>query len=115
MTGSLELVALCDEIVGWLRSYFHKLEISEETLALDLIHEVGPDGHFIDTAHTLRHVRDDWRPTLLDRFSYHRWAELGSTTLEQRAKAKVQEIITSHRVEPLATEVQAALQAVINR
>jgi trimethylamine--corrinoid protein Co-methyltransferase len=43
MTGSLELVAFCDEIISWLRRYLRKLEISEETLALDLIHEVGPE------------------------------------------------------------------------
>jgi len=58
MTGSLELVVFCDEMVGWLRRYLRKLDISEETLALDLIHEVGPDGHFLETEHTLRHVRE---------------------------------------------------------
>jgi trimethylamine--corrinoid protein Co-methyltransferase len=105
MTGSLELVAFCDEIIGWLRRYLRKLEISEETLALDLIHEVGPDGHFIETRHTLRHVREDWRPTLLDRFSYHRWAAEGATPLQGRANHKVREIIENHRAEPLPEDV----------
>jgi trimethylamine--corrinoid protein Co-methyltransferase len=113
MTGSLELVAFCDEIIGWLRRYLRKLEISEETLALDLIHEIGPDGHFIETRHTLRHVREDWRPTLLDRFSYHRWAAEGATTLQGRANHKVREIIENHRAEPLPEDVIKEIEAVV--
>jgi len=114
MTGSLELVAFCDELIGWLRRYLRKVEINEETLALDLIHEIAPDGHFMETAHTLRHVREDWRPTLLDRQSYHRWADAGATTLQQRANQKVREIIESHRAETLPGAVLKALDAVIN-
>jgi trimethylamine--corrinoid protein Co-methyltransferase len=113
MTGSLELTAFCDEVIGWLRRYMRKLEISEDTLALDVIHEVGPDGHFLDTAHTLRHVRDDWTPTLFDRNAFFRWAEQGSTTLQQRANEKVQAIIENHRAEPLPEDVKSALHAVI--
>ena len=115
MTGSLELVAFCDEIIGWLRRYLRKVEISEETLALDLIHEIGPDGHFVETRHTLRHVREDWRPTLFDRFNYHRWAAEGATTLQRRANQKVREIIEKHRAEPLPKDVVESIQAVIGK
>ena len=113
MTGSLELVVLCDEIIGWLRRYLRKLEISEETLALDLIHEVGPDGHFVEAKHTLRHVREDWLPTVSDRCAYHRWAAEGETTLQQRANQKVRQIIESHRAEPLSEDVVETIQAII--
>jgi trimethylamine--corrinoid protein Co-methyltransferase len=113
MTGSLELVALSDEIVGWLRRYLRKLEISEETLALDLIHEIGPDGHFVETKHTLRHVREDWIPTLMDRYNYQRWAANGATTLQQRANQKVRDILESHRAEPLPRDVAAAVEAIV--
>jgi len=105
MTGSLELLAFCDELIGWLRRYLRKLEISEETLALDLIHEIGPDGHFIEARHTLRHVREDWRPTLSDRLDYRRWFDGGATTLQQRANDRVREIIENHRAEPLPDDV----------
>jgi trimethylamine--corrinoid protein Co-methyltransferase len=113
MTGSLELVILCDEIIGWLRRYLRKLEISEETLALDLIHKVSPDGHFLDAEHTLRHVREDWVPTVSDRFAYHRWAAEGATTLQQRANQKVREIVENHRAEPLPENVIETIQAII--
>ena len=113
MTGSLELVAFCDEIIGWLRRYLRKLEISEETLALDLIHEIGPDGHFLETEHTLRHAHEDWLPTVFDRFDYHRWLAEGATMLQQRVNQKVREIIQSHRAQPLPGGVVGSISSIV--
>lgn len=115
MTGSLEFLAINDELIGWLRRYLRKLEISEETLALDLIHQIGPDGGFIETQHTLRHVREDWVPSLMDRSNYERWAGNGATTLQERAKHKVHEILGSHKAPPLPDHVLRAIDEVICR
>jgi len=114
-TGCLEFIAFCDELIGWLRRYFRKLEISEETLALDLIHEVGHDGQFIDSRHTLRHIREDWIPALSDRYDYRRWAEQGASNLQQRANQKVREIIDSHRAAPLPQDVVQNINSVVKR
>jgi trimethylamine--corrinoid protein Co-methyltransferase len=115
MTGSLELVAYSDEVIGWVRRYLRKLEITEETLALDLIHQVGPDGDFIEARHTLRHVREDWAPTLMDRQNYTRWADSGATTLQQRANRKVRELVENHRAEPLPAAVVERLAEIVHR
>jgi trimethylamine--corrinoid protein Co-methyltransferase len=114
-TGSLEFLVLCDEVIGWLRRYFRRLEINEETLALDLIHRIGPDGHFVDSQHTLRHVREDWVPTLSDRLDYRRWSARGATTLQQRARRRVRETIESHRAEPLPKDVIEAIRSIVSR
>jgi trimethylamine--corrinoid protein Co-methyltransferase len=116
MTGSLELVALCNEIVGWLRRYLRgPLEITEETLALDLIHEVGPDGSFIESRHTLRHCRDDWVPTLFDRRDYRTWAAAGSSTLYQRANKLVWEMLATHEPRPLPTASESRIKIIVQR
>ena len=113
MTGSLELVAFCDEIIGWLRQYLRRLEVSEETLALDLIHETGAGGQFLATEHTLRHVHETWRPALFDRRSYDRWSAQGGLTALERANRKVKEIVGNHRAEPLSAEVKESLAAIV--
>jgi len=115
MTGSLELVAYSDEVIGWVRRYLRRLEINEETLALDLIHEMGPDGNFIEARHTLRHVREDWAPTLMDRNNYSRWSDQGATTLQQRANRRVRDILENHKAEPLPAAVVEQLQEIIRR
>lgn len=115
MTGSLELVALADEVISWLRKYFQPMEVNEETLGLDLIHELGPDEYFLAADHTFEHVREDWIPTLFDRLDYRRWEAKGKITLEERANQKVKEILKTHRAEPLPEKTQAALQDIVNR
>lgn len=109
MTGSLELLTYCDELVGWLKRYLRLPEIDEETMALETIMSVGPDGSFLDRQHTLRHVRDDWRPTLMDRLDYSRWAEKGATTLQQRANQKAKSLIRDHQAPALPASLVKAL------
>jgi trimethylamine--corrinoid protein Co-methyltransferase len=113
MTGSLELLAFCDEMIGWLRRYLRRPEISEETLALDVICGAVPDGHFLDTEHTLRHVRSTWLPSLFDRRPYHRWAEAGAQTTQQRAACRAREIIRDYRAEPLEAGVAEELSRIV--
>jgi trimethylamine--corrinoid protein Co-methyltransferase len=112
MTGCLGLVVLCDEIINWVKSYLQSMEINEETLALDLIEEVGCDGHFLATDHTLRHVRDDWQPALFDRRDYEGWQEDGGTRLEERAREKARDIIRNHRAPRLPEGVSEQLAAI---
>ena len=114
MTGSLELVAFCDEIIEWIKRYWRPLEISEETLALDVIHATGPDGHFLETDHTLRHVHEVWTPSLLDRNDFETWTSQGSSTLQERANQRVKAIIKTHRAEPLPAQIQAEIEAMLH-
>jgi trimethylamine--corrinoid protein Co-methyltransferase len=106
LSGSLEMLALCDETVGWIKRLRQGLEINEETLALDLIAKVGPDGQFLDQEHTLAHVREDWMPDLVDRQLFENWAEAGELSLKDRANRKVREILEA----PPAHELPPAIR-----
>lgn len=114
MTGSLELVMLCDEIISWLKYYFSEMEINEETLALDLIHQVGPDNYFLETEHTLKHVREDWIPTLFDHHDYSSWAAEGETTLQQRARDKINRILESRPAHQLSPPLEQQLKEIVD-
>ena len=115
MTGSLELVVYSDEVIEWIKRYWRPFELTEESLALDLIHATGPDGHFLETDHTLRHFRELWAPALFDRMDFETWSSKGSLTLQQKANQRVLEIIGSHRAERLPPEVKAKLADLVAR
>jgi len=115
MTGSLELVVFSNEVIEWIKRYWQPVEITQETLALDLIHETGPDGHFLETDHTLEHFRELWAPTLFDRLDFETWSARGSKTLQERANQKAREIIASHRAESLPHAVSVKLVDTIAR
>jgi trimethylamine--corrinoid protein Co-methyltransferase len=115
LTSSLAQLAICNEIVDWVKAAMQPIEVSDETLALDLIDEIGPDGQLLESDHTLRHYRDRWYPDLIERSIFDEWSAAGSKTLGQRAAEKVDEILASHTPEPLAPEVAAAVHAVVER
>jgi len=112
LTGSLELLVICDEVVSWLRAFVQGLEISEDTLALDLIHQHALSGDFLGTEHTLLHVRESWGPRLVDRQNYDRWLESGGTSMRARARAKVDDILNSEPRCILPSEVEERIKAI---
>lgn len=115
LSGSLEMLVICDEIIGWIKRLMEGLQINEETLALDLIEEIGPDGQFMDTEHTYRHFREDWYPQLIDRWTYEDWAAKGAKRLNERAKEKVTEILKSHEPHRLPEEIEEQVKAVTRK
>jgi trimethylamine--corrinoid protein Co-methyltransferase len=112
---SLAQLAVCDEILGWLEHCLRGVEVNEETLAVDLIDEVGPDGQFLDSAHTRAHYRERWYPTLFERDNYDNWQAKGGKTLQQRAAGRVEKILAEHKAEPLPKNVAAAVHAIVQR
>jgi trimethylamine--corrinoid protein Co-methyltransferase len=115
LTGSLAQLVICNEILDWLRHFVGPVEITEETLALDLIDEIGPDGQFLEAEHTLRHFRQRWYPDLFNRANFERWAASGSETLRQRAEKQVDKILSKHQAEPLPEDMAHALRRVVER
>ena len=105
LTGSLELVAICDETVSWLKASMRGLEINEETLALDLINEHALSGDFLGTEHTLRHVREGWQPRLIDRHNYEQWMAAGGNSMRERARLKIDEILSAEPKEILSPDI----------
>ena len=115
LTGSLELVVIEDEIVSWIKASMKGLEINEETLALDVIHEHALSADFLETDHTLRHVREDWQPCLIDRQNYAKWVESGATSMRDRARAKVNEILGAEPRHVVPPDVEEKIRAIAER
>jgi trimethylamine--corrinoid protein Co-methyltransferase len=113
MCNSIEQIVICDELIAYTKQFMKGLQIDETTLALDLIDEVGPDGDFMSTDHTLSHFRRDWYPKLFDRRNHDEWAAAGGKTLRRRARERALDILDSHRPEPLPDDVQRQLDAIV--
>ena len=112
LMGSLEMVVICNEIISWLKSYMQGLEISEETLALDVIHEHALSGDFLGTEHTLRHVREGWAPGLVDRYNYDQWAQRGATSMGARANEEIEELLSTEPKRILSPEIEQKVKAI---
>ncbi len=113
--GSLAQLVICDEIVGWIEHMMAPVEISDETLALDLIDEIGPDGQFLDTHHTIAHFRERWQPDVFERGNYEQWQTKGGTSLAERAAERVAKILAEHQPQLLPEDVRGRIRAVVRR
>ena len=112
--GSLEMLVMNDEVIAMARRMMRGIEINDETLMLDLIDQVGPGGEFISTVETARRCRTEiWNPTLMDRNAWFNWEAAGSQTMSDRIKARLREILTTHKPQPLPAEVSARIEAIL--
>lgn len=115
LTGSLEMLAVQDEVIGMFKRMMGGIEVNEETLALDVIDQVGPGGQFLDTEHTLKHYKENWYPRLMDRRNYNEWEENGKKPLRQRANETVRQILEPYQPEQLPRDVRERIREVVRK
>jgi trimethylamine--corrinoid protein Co-methyltransferase len=113
LTTSFEMIVLTDELVAMTDSLISGIEVSDETLMLDELHEVGPGGHFLNTDTTMARFRDFWYPDLMSREIRETWLERGGTTLGERLNEKVKTILKEHRPAPLTREKKQKVQHIL--
>jgi trimethylamine--corrinoid protein Co-methyltransferase len=115
LCGSLPQLVICNEIVGWIERAFAPVEINDETLALDLIDQMGPEGNYLDSDHTMAHFRKRWYPEIFERGNYDQWQAKGAKSLGERAVERVEKILAEHKPEPLPQDVAKGVHAVVER
>ncbi len=104
------------EIAKMLLRLAQGIEVNDETLALDLIHKVGPGGHYLAEKHTLEHLeKEHFLPEITDRRSYEAWKKAGSKTVVETARVKAKEILEKHQPTPLEKEVQKEIKDIMKR
>jgi trimethylamine--corrinoid protein Co-methyltransferase len=114
MTGSLELVVLMDEFLSLNRKLFAGVEVTPETLAVDVVRDVGPGGDFLGHRHTAKNVRKaQWRPTIINRQGFVRWQEEGGLDLKEKARRKALKLLAEHKAAPLPQDVAARIDELI--
>ncbi len=66
----LENMVVDDEIIGMVKRILTGIEVSEETLAVDLIKKMGFNGNYLFDNHTRAHVRELWQAKLGETGNY---------------------------------------------
>jgi trimethylamine--corrinoid protein Co-methyltransferase len=114
MSFSLEQLVIDDVALCLVGRLLRGIQVDEERLAMDLIHQVGPAGSYIEAAHTRRYHREELlTPSLLVRDTVESWEASGAPTLGSRARREAERILAEHRPVPLTAEVEAQLDQVV--
>lgn len=110
---ALEEMVLDAEIFGLLRHLAGGMRVDDETLAVDVIAEVGPAGNFLAEDHTIAHMRDLWQPRLFDRGTWEEWEASERQGPRNRARDHARALLASHVPPPLADGVGEELDRIV--
>ena len=115
MTGSIFQLVLTNEAIGMSRRISHGIEVNSDSMAVDEICSVGPEGDFSQLDHTKRWSEKYWKSDLLDRKSYEDWKASGGTTFQDRIIKRTQEIVKNHEPPEVKKEVKEEIDAIMAR
>lgn len=100
-------MVMVNEILHMVNKYMEGIEISDDTVAVDLIDKVGPGGNYLREKHTMDNFKNVWYSDLFDRSILKTWEAKGSKTFEDRLREKTLKAM-KHQTEPLPSEVVKA-------
>ena len=93
-TSSLEMLAISAEVIALVKRMVEGVRTDAGALAVEAIGRVGPGGSFLGDDHTLDNFRREmFTPMLLDYRNFAEWQAGGGTSLLDRAKRRVKELL----------------------
>jgi trimethylamine--corrinoid protein Co-methyltransferase len=114
--GSMEMAVICDDVLGNVLRIIKGTQVDDESLAVEVIKEVGPEGNFLGHKHTLKHIRDELHlPSIFDRNPEAAWVKAGSKPIHQVAREKAQKILKEHYPQPLPRDIQIQLSQIVKQ
>jgi trimethylamine--corrinoid protein Co-methyltransferase len=92
---ALEQIVADNEVFGMVTRLLRGVEVSDETIPMDLIATMGFSGGYLSAPHTRRHARELWRAQLGETGTYDGWRAGGSRSTVQKAQEQVEAILAA--------------------
>ncbi len=114
LVEALELLVIDDELVDIAKRLLEGINVSEETIALDVIKKVVTNPkkgvNYLGEAHTRKFMREElYFPVLIDRNRRSTWRKKGSKDIITRAHDKVEKILQSFTAPEVDKEIEKQL------
>jgi trimethylamine--corrinoid protein Co-methyltransferase len=113
ITFDFAQLVLDNEIVRMIKHTLKGFPVNNETLAVDVIKEVGPAKDFLAHNHTFRHMRTQSQPELIDRRGMEDWMAAGGHDIYARAREKAKRILKDHNPQPPPEDVCTEIRSII--
>jgi trimethylamine--corrinoid protein Co-methyltransferase len=113
MSFSLEQLVIDNAVLSMVERVLRGIAVEDDTLALDLIEQVGPAGSFVTADHTLEHHRGELLTCeLIDHAPREAWEAAGAMDMATRARQEVERLLAEHRPPPPPAQVAAQLDEI---
>jgi trimethylamine--corrinoid protein Co-methyltransferase len=116
LLGSFDMLVMSNEVIAMAKRILGGVDVTPDTLAVDVIEEVGPGGHYLTQEHTRQHFRREmWLPSLMDRQMRRAWQAGGAKTMADRVRTRVLDILEHHDPLPVASEAEARIMQIVTQ
>lgn len=113
--GYPKFVSDCEQLAGWYK-YAGGLPFDDFKGAMQAVREVGPQGHFLGTAHTLENFEKAFfMPTIMDFNPFEQWVAEGSKDHDARAREKARTLLKNYEKPPMDEAIAEGLQGFVAR
>lgn len=113
-TVSFEKSMLDNEIMGMVRRINKGVDVDEDTLAFDVIKEVGPQGEYMTNDHTFEFFRDEhYMPFISDSSMVKVWENNGRIDVATRANQKWKKMLEEYVQPEFSKELDADLMKIV--
>ena len=101
------------EIFSWNAFIAAGIRVDDETIAADAIKQVGIGGNYLGQRHTRRHMKEVWRPRLLDRTMWDAWVASGREGAYEKATAIAGQLLAEHTPVPLGAQARGVIERIV--
>jgi trimethylamine--corrinoid protein Co-methyltransferase len=113
ITFDLAQLVIDNEYAKMIKHAIGGIPVNDESLAVDVIHEIGIGKDFLSHESTYNQMRSISYSSLIDRSMREDWESKGSKDIYEKAKEKVKSIIESHKPEPLSGAAVETLREIV--
>ena len=113
MTIDFGQLVMDNEFAGMIKHAVQGVLVNDETLAADVIREIGVGKDFLSHESTYKHMRSQSQPTLIDRNMREDWTAAGSTDIYQRSLEQAKFILENHKPDPLPDGAAETIRSIV--
>lgn len=116
LTIAYEQYVIDDDINGSIMRMVRGIEVTDETLSLDVIEQVTKgEGHYLGTQQSLAMMNTEYYyPHTGDRQRRDDWENEGGLDMRERARRKARQILKTHNPDPIPPEIDAGIRERFN-
>ncbi len=112
-TWSHEQLLIDNDIVLMIQRAIQGIEVDEDTMATELVKQSHQIKDFLHQRHTVKYMRTQSRPHMIDRNTRGAWEAKGGKNLTTVAHETVAKVLKTHQVEPLSDDAKKTISEIV--
>lgn len=110
------MVVISNEMCGYIDRILNGIEVTEKTLAVDIINEIGPGGNFLMHSHTIENFKPEgWIPDFGKRVNFDTWEARGKKSVIDFAQEEVDRILNEEPVSYISDEAKEKINDIVKK